>query len=157
MFQAKKVRWWGLFLFSSKIWVHFIRRGISIGLLLVAEAGLALGPLGRFQNEMKKELRPGACEGSCYRYEKSPIVIGLLSCGGRTRTCDLQVMSLASYQLLHSAMLTIRKIPLKRSFPFLRVQRYCFFRKRPNKWSKFCIYASLITILQVVKEAHSSL
>ncbi len=27
-----------------------------------------------------------------------------LSCGGRTRTCDLQVMSLASYQLLHSAM-----------------------------------------------------
>ena len=25
-------------------------------------------------------------------------------CGGRTRTCDLQVMSLASYQLLHSAM-----------------------------------------------------
>ena len=29
------------------------------------------------------------------------------SCGGRTRTCDLQVMSLASYQLLHSAMLII--------------------------------------------------
>ena len=28
-----------------------------------------------------------------------------LSCGGRIRTCDLQVMSLASYQLLHSAML----------------------------------------------------
>ncbi len=28
-----------------------------------------------------------------------------LGCGGRTRTCDLQVMSLASYQLLHSAML----------------------------------------------------
>ena len=27
------------------------------------------------------------------------------SCGGRTRTCDLQVMSLASYQLLHSAVL----------------------------------------------------
>ena len=29
------------------------------------------------------------------------------SCGGRTRTCDLQVMSLASYQLLHSAILLI--------------------------------------------------
>lgn len=29
------------------------------------------------------------------------------SCGGRTRTCDLQVMSLASYQLLHSAILII--------------------------------------------------
>ena len=27
-------------------------------------------------------------------------------CGGRTRTCDLQVMSLASYQLLHSAILS---------------------------------------------------
>ena len=51
---------------------------ISIGFLLVAEAGLALGPLGRFQNEMEKELRPGAGEGSCYRYEESPIVIGLL-------------------------------------------------------------------------------
>ena len=32
------------------------------------------------------------------------IVGCLFSCGGRTRTCDLQVMSLASYQLLHSAM-----------------------------------------------------
>ena len=31
--------------------------------------------------------------------------IAQCSCGGRTRTCDLQVMSLASYQLLHSAML----------------------------------------------------
>ena len=29
----------------------------------------------------------------------------LSCCGGRIRTCDLQVMSLASYQLLHSAML----------------------------------------------------
>gem|GEM_PF-6074535 len=28
----------------------------------------------------------------------------LLSCEGRTRTCDLQVMSLASYQLLHLAI-----------------------------------------------------
>ena len=28
-----------------------------------------------------------------------------LGCGGPTRTNDLQVMSLASYQLLHSAML----------------------------------------------------
>ena len=31
------------------------------------------------------------------------------SCGGPTRTDDLQVMSLASYQLLHSAMLTIHQ------------------------------------------------
>ena len=28
----------------------------------------------------------------------------LHGCGGKTRTCDLQVMSLASYQLLHSAV-----------------------------------------------------
>ena len=28
-------------------------------------------------------------------------------CGDTTRTCDLQVMSLASYQLLHSAMFLI--------------------------------------------------
>ena len=30
-----------------------------------------------------------------------------IGCGGRTRTCDLQVMSLASYQLLHSAIFLI--------------------------------------------------
>ncbi len=36
---------------------------------------------------------------------KKATLIGCCSCGGRIRTCDLQVMSLASYQLLHSAML----------------------------------------------------
>ena len=41
-------------------------------------------------------------------------------CGGRTRTCDLQVMSLASYQLLHSAILTM----FQKHFSELRVQRY---------------------------------
>ena len=45
-------------------------------------------------------------------YEKRPKSLGYLlfgrcSCGGRTRTCDLQVMSLASYQLLHSAIFLI--------------------------------------------------
>ncbi len=35
---------------------------------------------------------------------KSVLIRVRLSCGGRTRTCDLQVMSLASYQLLHSAI-----------------------------------------------------
>ena len=34
-----------------------------------------------------------------------PDGLSSLSCGGLTRTSDLQVMSLASYQLLHSAML----------------------------------------------------
>ena len=51
------------------------------------------------------------CRLKTVRYEKqktSEVLIindfGRYSCGGRTRTCDLQVMSLASYQLLHSAM-----------------------------------------------------
>ena len=40
-----------------------------------------------------------------YAMEKRKAASRLLrSCGGRIRTCDLQVMSLASYQLLHSAM-----------------------------------------------------
>ena len=43
-----------------------------------------------------------------------------MSCGGRTRTCDLQVMSLASYQLLHSAILTM----FQKHFSELRVQSY---------------------------------
>ena len=77
-----------------------------VGLLKVAEAGLALGPKGRFQSEAEKELRPGACEEAAGANERSPTKNGRASesCGGRTRTCDLQVMSLASYQLLHSAM-----------------------------------------------------
>ena len=45
-------------------------------------------------------------------------------CGGRTRTCDLQVMSLASYQLLHTA---INQLIFE-----LRVQRYKLFMKQPN-------------------------
>ena len=44
----------------------------------------------------------------------------ICSCGGRTRTCDLQVMSLASYQLLHSAILTM----FQKHFSELRVQSY---------------------------------
>ena len=58
----------------------------------------------------------------------------ILSCGGRTRTCDLQVMSLASYQLLHSAILAIKSIQISNvvCISELRVQRYCFFMKRAN-------------------------
>ena len=37
-------------------------------------------------------------------------IIGRYSCGGRTRTCDLQVMSLASYQLLHSAIFLVLRL-----------------------------------------------
>ncbi len=38
-----------------------------------------------------------------------------LCCGGSTRTNDLQVMSLASYQLLHSAMFVMLSSPVFRS------------------------------------------
>ena len=50
---------------------------------------------------------------------------GCCSCGGRIRTCDLQVMSLASYQLLHSAMfLSGDKISAS------RMQKTCFLLRR---------------------------
>ena len=45
--------------------------------------------------------RPPACKaGALANWANSPI-----SCGDTTRTCDLQVMSLTSYQLLYSAIL----------------------------------------------------
>lgn len=56
-------------------------------------------------------------------------------CGGRTRTCDLQVMSLASYQLLHSASLgsTLLLFPIcdcKGTTLFLYTKLFsCFFSK----------------------------
>ena len=42
----------------------------------------------------------------CYRQKRVEVFLNFnpCSCGGSTRTNDLQVMSLASYQLLHSAM-----------------------------------------------------
>ena len=43
-----------------------------VGLLKVAEAGLALGPKGRFQSEAEKELRPGACEEIYRSKRKKP-------------------------------------------------------------------------------------
>ncbi len=47
-----------------------------------------------------------------------------LCCGGRIRTCDLQVMSLASYQLLHSAMLTFTAIQDVSRFAAAKVRRF---------------------------------
>ena len=44
-----------------------------------------------------------------HKKNKAPTEVdALFSCGGPTRTGDLQVMSLASYQLLHSAIISIR-------------------------------------------------
>ncbi len=39
-------------------------------------------------------------------------------CGGPTRTGDLQVMSLASYQLLHPAMCVLNEIHKQKSLCF---------------------------------------
>ncbi len=55
----------------------------------------------------------------------------LISCGGRTRTCDLQVMSLASYQLLHSAISSKRLSLICEckgtiNFPFLQILMHFF-------------------------------
>ena len=60
---------------------------------------------------MRGRLFQWFCPGTAKGYEKArnPVerCFGQSCCGGRTRTCDLQVMSLASYQLLHSAMFLI--------------------------------------------------
>lgn len=58
-------------------------------------------------------------------------------CGGRTRTCDLQVMSLASYQLLHSAIYFFIYCNV---ISELRVQRYCFFLKHTSNNGDFFIF-----------------
>ena len=67
-----------------------------------------------------------SCSPNCVRVYKqkkseslSTLAFGRYSCGGKTRTCDLQVMSLASYQLLHSAILPFSQ--------FLRYQRLLYF------------------------------
>ena len=52
------------------------------------------------------------------------------SCGDTTRTCDLQVMSLASYQLLHSAMY------------ILIIGRSLMFQKRMQRYGEFLICAN---------------
>ena len=83
-----------------------------------------------------EELRPGACEESCRSKRKKPEKLRASeSCGGRTRTCDLQVMSLASYQLLHSAMLIM-------GFSRKALQRYCFFTRYANFSASFFIFAT---------------
>ena len=50
-------------------------------------------------------------------------------CGCRTRTCDLQVMSLASYQLLQPAILTVCNYKISFVYSFLNCEckgRYLF-------------------------------
>ena len=61
----------------------------------------------------------------------------LVSCGGSTRTNDLQVMSLASYQLLHSAI-----------FSRLRVQRYEVFATLQNFLQEIYYGVPILTIVR---------
>ena len=68
-----------------------------------------------------------------------------ISCGGRIRTCDLQVMSLASYQLLHSAMFNLCCLSISE----LRVQRYCDFLKVQNNSGKNIQKSGIIDVGQV--------
>ena len=69
----------------------------------------------------------------------------ICSCGGPTRTDDLQVMSLASYQLLHSAMFNLGCLSISE----LRVQRYCDFLKVQNNSGKNIQKSDIIDVGQV--------
>ena len=67
--------------------------------------------------------------------KKSPSeCLSFNSCGGRIRTCDLQVMSLASYQLLHSAMLFLLDF---QGFSWKALQRYEDFSNYANIYAVF--------------------
>ena len=71
-------------------------------------------------------------------YTKKAHRFDVLSCGGPTRTGDLQVMSLASYQLLHPAILRIKLEVNIAAVSRLRVQRYAFSPTLPNVLVKNC-------------------
>ena len=76
---------------------------MTVGGILINSMELKPGQVNLLQTE------PKSSDIRSHKTNKTPEVLifndfGRYSCGGRTRTCDLQVMSLASYQLLHSAM-----------------------------------------------------
>ena len=60
------------------------------------------------------------------------LIAFVLSCGGPTRTNDLQVMSLASYQLLHSAMCFLISSAKIAHFPRTAKQIADYFRENAN-------------------------
>lgn len=60
------------------------------------------------------------------------LIAFVLSCGGSTRTNDLQVMSLASYQLLHSAMCFLISSAKIAHFPRTAKQIADYFRENGN-------------------------
>ena len=100
--------------FMSKLCAGRIhtKRSPSLGELGLRELRRQDSRSAQRDASLAKNVDLGAREDAAVEDEKKPET-GFVSCGGRIRTCDLQVMSLASYQLLHSAM-----------FLILRVQRY---------------------------------
>ena len=60
------------------------------------------------------------------------LIAFVLSCGGPTRTNDLQVMSLASYQLLHSAICFLISSAKIVHFPRTAKQIADYFRENAN-------------------------
>ena len=79
----------------------------------ISEINIFLTLLLDGTNVISLNLCTELCPGSKPESVRNPLLKGVsdtCSCGGRTRTCDLQVMSLASYQLLHSAMLIFNSL-----------------------------------------------
>ena len=96
---------------------------------------------------MNKEARTGWLALLCFITS-----LFSLSCGGRIRTCDLQVMSLASYQLLHSAMFFLKRVLRL----FFELRKYlCYFFVKLHFCELF-----LVDFLRISKEicnfAHSN-
>lgn len=76
------------------------------------------------------------------------LIAFVLSCGGSTRTNDLQVMSLASYQLLHSAMCFLISSAKIAHFPRTAKQIADYFRENANVTVSLPVERSVFFILQ---------
>ena len=70
---------------------------------------LSYDDLDKVLKALNKELRSGNIEKEYITKKSVSLDTPNYCCGDTTRTCDLQVMSLASYQLLHSAVYILKK------------------------------------------------
>lgn len=76
------------------------------------------------------------------------LIAFVLSCGGPTRTNDLQVMSLASYQLLHSAMCFLISSAKIAHFSRTAKQIADYFRENANVTVPLPVERSVFFVLQ---------
>ena len=76
------------------------------------------------------------------------LIAFVLSCGGSTRTNDLQVMSLASYQLLHSAMCFLFLCAKVAHFSRTAKQIADYFREIANVAVSLPVERSVFLVLQ---------